>query len=543
MPTPSRGSAAYNAVLRRADWRFLLSGDMLRVTIRSSDTTLSDAVALFAHESGAQIGVETQSDLVIATDPGASSLKSARAMLRRGGWLYTEWHSSFVGVQRRARNALSSAGFTDVALYEPWPSVKASRFWLPVDDPGALRHFWSMQRGGGTRLRQLGRLVRELIWRLRWQTGLIVPVCAVGRTAPARTTESPPQRGLLDIVRDGWPDWGLDGVPGRLSCLMLTGGTQSISKCVALIFQEPCYRPRLVVKLPRVPDSIPALAREAAVLERLHSRHPGVLAGLPRVIFCGEKSGRMLLLETALSGTPLEKVVRRGNFRALAFRVTDWLADFAQHTVRHWTYDWLERIAEPVIDEFALSFHELADRSLLHRTRDTLATIGPLPIMPEHRDFSPWNILLDSQETLNVLDWESATLEGLPALDLIYFLTYLAFKLDDVPIDTTSQRLRRAYRRTLDPATFTGSVRKACLDCYSARLGLDSDRLHRLAPLVWLIHSRSDYGRFAADAGEAPDQDALQRSVFLSLWEEEMNTAPYAALPAAPKRRASVRLA
>jgi hypothetical protein len=153
-----------------------------------------------------------------------------------------------------------------------------------------------------------------------------------------------------------------------------------------------------------------------------------------------------------------------------------------------------------------------------------LATIGPLPIVSEQRDFSPWNVLLDTRGALIALDWESAELDGLPALDLIYFLTYLAFTLNRIPIDETSPHLRRSYRRLLDPTTFTGSVYKACLAHYGKRLGLDPEQLRLLAVLAWLIHSRSDYRRYASDAGGMPDQAALRRSVFLSLWEEEMRT-------------------
>jgi hypothetical protein len=37
-----------------------------------------------------------------------------------------------------------------------------------------------------------------------------------------------------------------------------------------------------------------------------------------------------------------------------------------------------------------------------------------------------------------------------------------------------------------------------------------------------MLHSRSEYEHLAADEAGRPAPDALRRSVFLSLWEEEV---------------------
>ena len=53
-----------------------------------------------------------------------------------------------------------------------------------------------------------------------------------------------------------------------------------------------------------------------------------------------------------------------------------------------------------------------------------------MPETFEHRDCSPWNLLVTTSGELAVLDWESAEQNGLPAIDLVYFLAYLAFFMD-----------------------------------------------------------------------------------------------------------------
>jgi hypothetical protein len=104
-------------------------------------------------------------------------------------------------------------------------------------------------------------------------------------------------------------------------------------------------------------------------------------------------------------------------------------------------------------------------------------------------------------------------------MDLIYFLSYLAFYLDSV---WTSGRFCQSYRTGLDPSTFTGAVQQECLSRYASQTGIDPSVLRPLRLLVWVIHSRSEYLRYAADEAGKPKPETLRRSLFIQLWEEEL---------------------
>jgi hypothetical protein len=49
------------------------------------------------------------------------------------------------------------------------------------------------------------------------------------------------------------------------------------------------------------------------------------------------------------------------------------------------------------------------------------------PLVFEHGDFSSPNILMGPRGNIGVVDWESAEPHGLPAVDLFFFLSYVAF--------------------------------------------------------------------------------------------------------------------
>jgi hypothetical protein len=524
-----------NARLRRVDWRLLLPSPTPSRSACLADGLLGDAVVLISKQTGADLNVQDACDLVVAVDPDVSTLRAAQTALVPGAWCYMEWRTPFRAGLHRIRRKLNAAGFSDVAFYRPWPTPDRVRFWLPLDSRAAQRHVRQLQRGGRTLIRRAGRLLLGVLSRAAGRTPLFQSVCAVARKSPASTLDAQSgDRALLERVQEGWSAWGLGAAPRRLSCLLVAEGQRSISKCVALVFAESDARPRLAIKLPRVPEAIPALAREAMNLRTLHARHPDAFPGIPRIVFEEQRGPRTLLGETALIGTPLRAFIRRGAYRELALKATEWLAAFARRTARRASSSWQERIGAPALADFSSRFGEVVDARLVRRTRELLESLGPLPVVAEQRDFSPWNVLMGPRGELIVLDWESAELDGLPVLDLIYFLTYLACDFERVPFDTASDRLRESYRRALDPASFTGRVRAECLARYAIELGLDTASLPALAVLAWLIHSRSDYRSFTADAGGPPDRTVLGRSVFLSFWEEEIQFAMRTAQEGSP---------
>lgn len=513
MPVPAETpEQERNARLRRADWRFLLPSPRPHRALCRARGALAAAVASIADEVVSE-GQPRDCDLAVAEDPDARTLAELREALRPGGSCYTEWHSRLGGTDRIA-GALRAAGFEEVACYRQWPASSVLPvYWMPVGARGPAAYVRSRRRLRGGRVR---RLIAEARQRahdlLRGRFGS--PVCAIARCP------GPPRSGGHDPaawLRDGWPEWGLGSAPDRLSTLLVTGGPRSVSKVVLLAFAEPSPVPLVAVKAPRVDEAAAGVLQEGAALASLAAGRP--VPGVPRVLFRREVDGVPLVGETALAGRPLESLLSPRSFGGWSMKVTDWLGALAAGRPARSPGEWREAIVEPVLSRFVENFEGVVDRGLLREGATIVRGIGALPVVPEQRDFGPWNVLVTPGGEIAVLDWESADVEGLPALDLLYYLAYASFSVDRAR--NRESRLA-SFDRSLDPSTQTGAVRRDSLARYFEATGFDPAQLAPLRALVWLIHAQSDVRHAAADAGGTPPAALLARSLFLALWTAEV---------------------
>lgn len=495
--------ARRNQLLRRVDWRFLLPDPGAARTVCFASGELRQAVGLVAgelREPGTHAG---ENDLAVVTDPDGATLAAARTALRDGGCLYGEWRSSFL-TARSLTDRLQQAGFTDVRCYRPWPSLGATRAWLPVGARGPMSYLLLHHRRlPGQRLALLLGIARYVSRSLpRWM-GLPTTLCAIARTP---STRAPVEQLDAGPASPGW-HW-----------LLLIRGPRSISKVIGLAFRDGSRSPDLVAKIARIPEAAAGLAREADALQAVAARRPEGVPGVPRVRQVRSAPDRFTVMETPMAGAPLWSVLRPPRYRALALQATEWLTDLALGggpLVRSSP----ARVVQPALERFGQMFGGVAEPALLRQTSETLAGLPPLPVVAEQRDFSPWNLFVTGDGTLAVLDWESADPQGLPALDLIYFLTYLAFFHDKA---MKSRRFLDSYRTAQNPATFTGGVQQECLARYGESLGVLPSDMRRLQLLSWIIHAPSEYRQYAADAGGTPADDRLRGGLFFRLWQEEL---------------------
>jgi hypothetical protein len=532
VPGPDLPDEERNRLLRRADWRFLLPVAAPWKSICFADGPLAEATAAVSDlcASACEPGESPHDcDLAVALDPTARTLSRAFAALRPGGACYVEWAGAWrgpAGVRRR----LEAAGFQEVACYAPRPGPdRGAEVWVPLDSDGAVRHFLSRKSRRRAGVPRLLQHLRWVLWQSSSRLRFAFPLCTVARrplSQPVRPraggSPAAPKvvvRGLSpqleDEVLSNWGAWGFDSPPEELSALLVTVGRRSINKAVALVFTGADARPKVVLKRARVVGAVAPMRNEAEVLRAVQAR-PGGIRGAPSVLFCRELDGLLTLAETFVDGRPVAETLGPENCRALALQAADWSAGLAQATHPVSPDAWWGRLIEPVISDFESTFGPVLDRGALRAAVEVLSSLGPLPLVCEQRDFSPWNLVVAPNGELGVLDWESAERQGLPALDLIYCLTYFSTYLDG------TGHLWEARRRCSEPGTEMSSIAEECLGRYLPRVRVPRAALHPLAVLAWMIHARSDYKHFCLDLGQPPGAAMLRQSVFLRLWYQEL---------------------
>lgn len=477
-----------NALLRRVDWRFLLHGSEIPRVIDLASAWDSEAMRLV---SGAADPGEA--DIALIGFPSAAALGSARDALAPGGEVVCRWRVPRILGAQRARRRLRKAGFLDPRVYwaGPLPN-RLPQFWLPLGSAAAIDHLLASRPARSSASAGLRGL-----WHLAARLGLLAPLYAVG----------------------GAPQGEGGGGKGEGSLMLLAGGHRSINKVVALEFGENGERPSAAIKFARVPEAEPGLEREATVLARLGSERPGG-DGFPRLRGQSVRSGRLAVAEDVIEGDSLLDRLTPVSFPEMARRVTDLLLELAGGERRGPEPDWRRRSIEDPLEFFERVFGSVLEAKDLAAVRRSIEGIGDLPAVCEHRDCSPWNLVLAARDRPALLDWESAEPDGLPALDLIYFLANSAFVLDGaIENDTT----RESYVRLLDPRSDHGHIAAEAIGRYCEGLGLDEREIPRLRLLCWVVHCRSDYHHLQLEVAGEPKRRALRKAPFLGLVLEELS--------------------
>ncbi|HWO83452.1 MAG TPA: glycosyltransferase [Solirubrobacterales bacterium] len=403
--------------------------------------------------------------------------------------LLAHWRLPRPGGIGRARRRAEAAGYVDVRAYWAGPLPhRPPQFWLPLEVEEATEYLLATRAP-----RSFAAGVLRRLWRLVRDAGLLAPIYLVGR-------------------RPGGADEG--GLPLSPSAplLLLTTGHRSINKAVGLTFEGGSKKPAKAVKFARVAEAEPGLEREAAVLRRLGEELPD-LAGVPHLVGQGSRDGRLAVVQEAVEGESLLDILSPDNFGEVAMRVTRLLVDLARGPQRQLDPNWRSRLVDEPLEWFERTFRPIP---AAHPLLDGLGDLAPAV---EHRDCSPWNVLLAPVGDPVLLDWESAEPEGLPGLDLVYFLANCAFVLDGA---LESGCTRESYARLLDPATSHGAVAARAVAEYSAALGISEADFRRLRLLCWIVHSRSDHRHLRLEYGGTPPREALRKSVFAGLVDEEL---------------------
>jgi aminoglycoside phosphotransferase len=329
----------------------------------------------------------------------------------------------------------------------------------------------------------------------------------------------------------GLADVGLDR---NLQTVLVTPRFPTSRHVVALVVSGRDPRPRAVAKVPRRRLDDAGVLTEAEVLGRLEALPDGPLPGVPRVLGTVDADGRTMLVETAVAGRALDPaVVHEDPDRALDVGAA-FVSSLPLLTAADDNQGWYSHtIADPLAELAALVPLDGETERWCARTHQVLAPLREvwLPAVLEHGDLSHPNLFLATDaRSLRVIDWERATLAGLPGHDLVFYLQYLA------------QCRHQAWNRSDQLAAFDDAFLAAdgrprrSLAAELSRSGVTPELTGLMVVAGWARSAGTLARRLRADgeatgASAAALADAFRADRDVALWQHSVSRAEEGRMP------------
>lgn len=315
------------------------------------------------------------------------------------------------------------------------------------------------------------------------------------------------------------------GIGLEWSTVILTPQFATSRHIVALIFPNSAQRPRLVVKVPRQPRDNGGVRREAAMLQQLWALSPDRAEATPAVVGIFDVGNYCVLVETALTGEPLDPGLVTLNLPEAVRMGVEFVAGLPVTERAATNPDWYTRkVSQPLDELVELTAGHPEVLSLVDRTHELLAPLSTteLPAVFEHADLSHPNLLVRPGGMLQVIDWERSSPDGLPGHDLVFYLQYL------------NESVRGAFSRPEQAAAFTDAFAPdgwACgqLRKHLATRGVDPALLPLLIVATWARSAATLAERLAGEraSGLAPGlvQEAVLADRDYWLWRQAVTAA------------------
>jgi aminoglycoside phosphotransferase len=434
--------------IRRVDWRFLLPEAAFDrvVVMEPTDDPLLDALELVAPgvARAGPAGQPKRPGLVVAIGPDDRGLRAALDRVPGGGWIYVGSGHGRAGRRaslRQVARAADEGGLVEIRRSWHWPDEPSALEIVPLDDARAIRLVLDRRRSG-----RAARLKARFAMLAR-RIGLLDAIVPGWSVVARRPNGGVPAGGRgttpLDPIRASLPDGAESGV------VLLTPRFRASRHVVGLVLRSDGDGLAAVVKVPRLPEDDGGIRREGAALAS------AAAAGVPGVpaMMALHGAPRPMLIESALDGVVIGSRDIRARPSELLDEVEAWTRalagtpDARRVPFRALFAPALQRIASEVgvgglAPEAVASAvnHERDPQDLARlvtRTAAILKTVGDgeLPVVIEHGDLAPPNLLRLRGGGLGAVDWEVADLHGLPLGDLLFFAAFVTSAVDDSAVD------------------------------------------------------------------------------------------------------------
>jgi SAM-dependent methyltransferase len=203
-------------------------------------------------------------------------------------------------------------------------------------------------------------------------------------------------------------------------------GDYPSQKVLLFLFPSAGETPESVVKITRDPELSFRLENEGRALTILREHGLGTDETLPRPLFSGSHRGLAVLGESAIEGAPFRDRTQATADCPYARAAVEWLLELGKATAspaRAGTPSALSGL-DALCERFMRTYRlEPKEEDFLAAHAAALVRSGDgFPLVFQHGDPGPWNVLVTPDGRPAFLDWEAAEPRGMPLWDLFHFL-------------------------------------------------------------------------------------------------------------------------
>lgn len=277
-------------------------------------------------------------------------------------------------------------------------------------------------------------------------------------------------------------------------------GEYSSQKVLFFLFSGEDEVPQYVAKITRDPSLNTRLENERRALGLLGETEIGAASALPRPVFFGYQRGLAVLGETAIDGVPFNRRTTATVGCPFARAALDWLVELGIATASRPAGG-----ARDVADELEALFERFRKIYRLSRAHEAFlaAQIEALarsengfPLVFQHGDPGPWNLLITAAGEPAFLDWEAAEPSGMPLWDIFHFLRSYGLRVSRAA--GTEDPMRSFEQQFLDDSEL-GRLLARTTSRYCAETGLARECVKPLFYVCWVHRALKEVTRLHPD--------------------------------------------
>jgi hypothetical protein len=419
--------------LRSTDFRFLLpsnrpfehvvllgGGPDIAHRLIETDTAVTVSLSM---------GGQRSVDAVFVMGPNQPDLRDVASRLEPGGVLYLQLRRFpllSVRRMRRIRRALAEVGLAPVAAYAMRPNSTSPRVFIPIEAPGAF--LWYL---------------RTLQWKTDLRSWLVnKALVAIGNVSPALLSSTAPDVAVVarkPSSREPAPHLTATSIVADPELRRVLGTNDlhplviSGQRTIVFLFGQNSIEPLVVIKIARLASQNEATENGYRALENIEQQlDSSIASSVPRSLLLLRWRNLSMAVESVMRGHSLARIFDtwRNPLTTKIEGLRDaarWLSDFHRGTELSrgpWNTDETYRWLTTPMELYRRTFGETeAEHSLFECAQVYAASTLEirLPIVRQHRDFRPVNILRQGTGRIAVIDWEGYR-AGPAFCDLFHFL-------------------------------------------------------------------------------------------------------------------------